>query len=193
VLFSHGLNGLPEDFAPIAATWVAAGYVVAAPAYPHTNRDVRVDPTDIAAQSLDAAYVLKRVRALDTVAGDPLYRRLAVHRVAAIGFSAGATTTLGLLRAGHDPDLRAAISVAGRRPGVRCGGTPVPVLFVHGDRDPVVPIAAGRAAYRAVPWPKRFETVAGEGHGQYLNPADPAYPRVSALILSFLRQHLVPS
>src|SRR3954468_4427281 len=47
VLFSHGLGGLPEQFAPIAATWVAAGFVVVAPAYPHTNGKVKVDAIDV--------------------------------------------------------------------------------------------------------------------------------------------------
>jgi dienelactone hydrolase len=190
ILFSHGLGGLPQQFAAIAATWVAAGYVVAAPAYPHTNRRVRVDPRDVARQPDDAAYVLDRVRALDTTAGDPLRGHLAVDRVAAVGFSAGATTTLGLFTAHHDPGLRAAVSVAGRRPATAFGGPAAPMLFLHGDRDRVVPIAAGREAYRAVPWPKRFVTLAGEGHGPYLNPRDPAYPRASALILQFLRSNL---
>jgi predicted esterase len=187
VLFSHGLGGRPQQFAPIAATWVAAGFVVAAPAYPHTNSRVRVDRRDIRHQPADAAYVLRQVRALDTAPGDPLRGHLAVDDVAAIGFSAGGTTTLGLFTAGHDPWLRAAVSIAGRRPVTPFGGPAVPMLFVHGDRDPVVPIAAGRAAYRAVPWPKRFVTIAGEGHGQYLNPGDPGYSRASTLILQFLR------
>ena len=193
ILFSHGLGGLPAQFAPIAATWVAAGFVVAAPAYPHTNGTVRVDDGDIRNQPADAAYVLRMVCRLNTAPGDPLRGHLAVDDLAAVGFSAGATTTLGLFTAHHDKALRAAVSVAGRRPGTAFGGSAAPMLFLHGDRDPVVPIAAGRAAYRAVPWPKRFVTVGGEGHGQYLNPGDPGYPRASALILDFLRAHLTPA
>jgi dienelactone hydrolase len=190
ILFSHGLGGLPRQFAPIAATWVGAGYVVAAPTYPHTNARVRVDASDVRHQPADAAYVLDRLRALDRTAGDPLAGHLATDRVAAIGFSAGATTTLGMLTARHDPALRAAVSIAGRRPPSEFGGPAVPVLFLHGDRDRTVPIAAGRAAYRALPWPKRFVPLAGEGHGQYLNPGDSGYPRASALILEFLRANL---
>jgi dienelactone hydrolase len=184
VLFSHGLSGLPEQFAPIASGWAQAGYVVAAPAFPHTNGHVKVDAADIPRQPADVAYVLKKL-----VAGD-LAAHLDGEHVAAVGFSAGGTTTLGLFKRGHSPSLRAAVSVAGRRPSTAFAGPAAPMLFLHGDQDPVVPIEAGRAAFDAVPWPKKFVTVAGEGHGQYLNPGDPGYPAASARILEFLQKHV---
>jgi dienelactone hydrolase len=190
VLFSHGLGGLPAQFAPLAAGWVEAGFVVAAPAYPHTNARVRTDRQDVRRQPADAGYVLARVKALDGVEGDVLAGRLDVGRVAAVGFSAGGTTTLGLLRAGHDPALRAAISVSGRPPASPFGGPAVPVLLVHGDRDRVVPIGAGEDAYAAVPWAKRFVVVRGGGHGQFLRPGNKDYPRIAAMILDFLRERL---
>ena len=179
VLFSHGLGGLPAQFTPIISTWVAAGFAVVAPAYPHTNGKVEVDPSDVRNQPADASFVLR------SLAGDG---RLDLDHVVAAGFSAGATTTLGLLQRGHAPGIVAAISVAGRRPASSFGGAPVPVLFVHGDKDPTVPIGAGRAAYRALPWHKTFEVVPGGKHGDYLNPGNPAYPRVSAELVTFLRQ-----
>jgi pimeloyl-ACP methyl ester carboxylesterase len=73
---------------------------------------------------------------------------------------------------------------------VAFGGPPVPVLFVHGDRDRVVPTGAGEAAYEALPWPKRMVTVRGGGHGQYLKPAHPEHRRVTATILAFLCEKL---
>jgi len=179
VLFSHGLGGEPAQFTPIISTWVAAGFAVVAPAYPHTNGKVEVDPADVRNQPADATFVLH------SLAGD---RRLDLDRVVPVGFSAGGTTTLGLLRRGHSPGIVAAISVAGRRPSSAYGGAPVPVLFVHGDQDPTVPIAAGRAAYRALPWHKTFVVVPGGRHGDYLNPGNPAYPRISAEIVTFLLQ-----
>ena len=184
VLFSHGLGGLPEQFAPLATGWARAGYVVVAPAYPHTNGRVTVDAGDIRRQPADAAYVLRKLAAGELAA------HLDSDRVAAVGFSAGGTTTLGLFRKGHSPALRAAVSVSGRRPSSGFAGPAAPMLFVHGDEDPVVPFDAGRAAYRAVPWPKQFVRVRGAGHGQLLNPGDPDYPRISARILAFLAEHV---
>jgi pimeloyl-ACP methyl ester carboxylesterase len=68
------------------------------------------------------------------------------------------------------------------------------VLFVHGDRDPTVPISAGRAAYAALRWPgKDFVTIPGGRHGDYLNPANPAYPRAEATIRDFLTHAVTAS
>lgn len=184
VVFSHGLGGLPQQFASLATGWAQAGYVVAAPTYPHTNGRVRVDPRDVRRQPADAAYVLRQL-----ATGD-LAPHLDSDRVAAVGFSAGGTTTLGLFRRGHSPALRAAVSVAGRRPPTAFAGPGAPMLFLHGGKDRVVPIEAGRAAYDAVPWPKQFVRIPGAGHGQYLNPGHPAYPSVSARILAFLQKHV---
>ncbi len=185
VLFSHGLGGLPEQFTPLATAWAQAGYVVAAPTYPHTNGHLKhADAGDIPRQPADAAYVLKKITTGDLAA------HLDGDHVAAVGFSAGATTTLGLFREGHSRSLRAGISVAGRRPSSAFGGPAAPMLFLHGDEDPVVPIDAGRAAFDAVPWPKTFVVVHGAGHGQYLNPGQPDYPATSARILKFLEEHV---
>lgn len=181
VLFSHGLGGSPAQFASLASTWTAAGFVVVAAAYPHTHTHVKIDPADVRNQPADAEFVLRRVLA------SPLAAHLDANRIVAAGFSAGGTTTLGLLHPGHLAGLRGAVSVAGRRPRSSFGGTPVPVLFVHGDHDPTVPLAAGRQAYAALPWPKTFVTVPGGEHGDYLNPGNPAYAMVTRTILDFLR------
>ncbi|MGK5685420.1 alpha/beta hydrolase family protein [Actinoplanes sp. URMC 104] len=189
ILFSHGLGGLPQQFAPLAAGWAEAGYVVAAPAYPHTNARVLVDRRDIARQPADALAVIEAVRALDRTGGDVLAGHLDVDRVAAVGFSAGGTTTLGLFGPGHPAYLRAGVSISGRAPA-RFGGGAVPLLFVHGDRDLVVPFAAGREAFALAPFPKQFVTVRGARHGEFLLPGDARYARVSARMLDFLAAHV---
>jgi fermentation-respiration switch protein FrsA (DUF1100 family) len=43
-----------------------------------------------------------------------------------------------------------------------------PLLFVHGDRDDIVPLALGRRLYEAAPEPKAFETLRGAGHNDTL-------------------------
>lgn len=39
-----------------------------------------------------------------------------------------------------------------------------PVLFLHGDRDEIVPFEQGRALYEAAPEPKFFHEIGGAGH-----------------------------
>lgn len=46
----------------------------------------------------------------------------------------------------------------------RIEGLPCPLLFFHGDRDTIVPIAMGRALFDRAREPKSFVTVPGAGH-----------------------------
>jgi fermentation-respiration switch protein FrsA (DUF1100 family) len=44
------------------------------------------------------------------------------------------------------------------------GKVKVPILMLHGERDPVVPIASGRELYAAAPEPKRFRALPEADH-----------------------------
>jgi fermentation-respiration switch protein FrsA (DUF1100 family) len=46
----------------------------------------------------------------------------------------------------------------------KIGNLRLPKLFLHAERDEVIPIAHGRRLYEAAPPPKRFVALAG-GHG----------------------------
>jgi fermentation-respiration switch protein FrsA (DUF1100 family) len=191
VLFSHGLRGTPERYAPAAATWAAAGFVVAAPAYPHTNQHAkRYDRADITNQPGDAAYVIKKVRHLDRTPGDPLSGHIDVDRVAAVGHSAGGYTTTGLFAGKHPTWLRAGVVIAGWLAPGAFAGPPATMLFLQGDHDTVVPPAQGRAAYDAVPWVKSFVLLPDSGHADYMVPGGHAYPEMDRLVIDFLRRTL---
>lgn len=191
VLFSHGLSAEPAEYAPLVTAWAAAGFVVAAPAYPHTRRGApQLDMFDVVNQPADASHVLTELLALDRVAGDPLYGRLNTDRVAAAGHSAGGITTIGLFTAGRDPRLDAGIVLAGSALGVGTAfsGSSAPQLFVHGDRDDVVSYAAAKAAYDQVPWPKAMLRLPQGDHGRSLFRADPrVFDVVVETTLEFLR------
>ncbi|GAA1841394.1 hypothetical protein GCM10009687_03400 [Asanoa iriomotensis] len=171
VLFSHGLGGRPADYAPLLRRWAAAGFVVAAPAYPHTNGDTDdYDVIDVVNQPADASYVIGRVLALDARRGDRFFGRLATDRVAAAGHSAGGITTVGLFTLARDARLDAGIVLSGNGLGAGTGfrGAPADMLFVHGERDETVSYASGKAAYDAVPWPKAFLSFPQGDHGTNL-------------------------
>jgi dienelactone hydrolase len=166
IVFSHGLTARPSDYADILARWARAGFVVAAPAYPHTSGGVaEFDVVDLLNQPADASHVLTKVLALDGKAGDPLQGRLDRGHVAAAGHSGGGITTLGMLSGTRDDRLSAAVVLAGRQvlPGT-FAGKPVKVLFVHGELDRTVRYADGLAAFEAVPWPKAMLTLPDAGH-----------------------------
>ncbi|MFI5906830.1 alpha/beta hydrolase family protein [Dactylosporangium sp. NPDC051541] len=182
VLFSHGLNGTPEAFAPLLKSWASAGFVVIAPAFPNTTRGAaEFDVYDVLNQPADASYVLGQVLA------GPLGKRIDAGRLAAAGHSAGAITTVGLFTAARDTRLRAGVILAGSGLGVGTGfsGTPAALFFVHGDADQLVPYASGKTTYDLVPWSKAMLSIPGGDHN-----APFERPAATAAVLQFLRLEL---
>ncbi|MEH0972677.1 chlorophyllase [Micromonospora sp. CPCC 205546] len=192
VMFSHGLNGRPADYATLLTRWAAAGFVVAAPTFPHTARGGDGNVLDVLNQPADVSYVLTQVLALDARAGDPLRGRLATDRVAAAGHSAGGVTTIGLFTAGRDERLDAGVVFAGTALGVGTAfaGAAAPQLFVHGEADEVVEYAAGKAVYDRVPWPKAMLSLPKGDHGRALLGDGAALRVVSDTTVEFLRWSL---
>jgi dienelactone hydrolase len=166
VLFSHGLTSEPSAYAALLMAWARAGFVVAAPAYPHTSQGVAdYDAVDVVNQPVDASYVISRMLALNTAAGDPLRGRIDTGRIAAAGHSAGGITTIGMFTGNRDDRLAAGIVLAGRELfDVPFTGRPAALLFVHGKLDTTVSYASGLAAFRAVPWSRAMLTVTRGGH-----------------------------
>ncbi|HEX5594617.1 MAG TPA: chlorophyllase [Micromonosporaceae bacterium] len=193
VVFSHGLTGLPADYAPLLTRWAAAGLIVAAPAYPYTSRGGEYNVLDVMNQPADASYVLTEILALDAAAVDPLRGHLATDRVAAAGHSAGGITTIGLFTLKRDERFVAGIVLAGSALGVGTAfqGPAAPQLFVHGVLDEVVAYEAGRAAYEKVPWPKAMLSLPDGDHGQsLLRDGSPAFTIVVETTVDFLRWSL---
>jgi fermentation-respiration switch protein FrsA (DUF1100 family) len=159
ILFSHGLGGIPRNYADLLTSWARAGFVVAAPAYPHTAAGVRdFNVLDVLNQPADATEVI-------TQALSRLEDRVDPQRIAAAGHSAGAITTLGMFSGNRDGRLRAGVVLAGRQIVTSpFTGAAAPMLFVHGRRDPTVAYADGRAAYDTVEWPKAFLSITDGGH-----------------------------
>jgi dienelactone hydrolase len=192
VVLSHGLNGQPEGFSGLAEPLARAGFVVAAPAYPHTRKGAgRFDRNDVSNQPADAMHVLNGIAELHSRADDPFAGRLNPARMCAAGFSAGGHTTAGMFTTTRDPRLRCGIVISGT---VTIDGSftgrPAPILFLHGDADDVVKYARGRTVYDNLTWPKAFITMQRQGHGEFLDPKRPGFAPAGAAILDFLRWNL---
>ena len=165
VLFSHGLSSQPNDYTELLTAWARAGFVVAAPIYPHTSYGTaQFNTYDIVNQPADASAVLSQLLALNG-GGDPLSGHLDAGRVGAAGHSAGGITTAGLLSAERDTRLKSGILLAGTDfRSAPFTGAPAALLMVHGTRDDTVAYAAGRTVFAAVPWSRALLTVTGGGH-----------------------------
>jgi dienelactone hydrolase len=193
LLYSHGLASLPIDHGQVAVPLAAAGFIVAAPTYPKTNKHVsKVDRSDVVNQPADASEVITEIlrlggaAAADGTERDPLAGHVDTTKIAAIGHSAGGTTTNGLLASRRDGRIKAGVVIAGRPMG-QYAGPPAPMLFVHGDTDRVVTYGNGRIAYGRVPWPKAFLTLLGQRHGEYLGRGAPGNTQTLSTIVKFLR------
>ncbi|GGQ59499.1 hypothetical protein GCM10010166_31190 [Couchioplanes caeruleus subsp. azureus] len=162
VLFSHGLTSYPEGYAALLARWAQAGFVVAAPKYPHTSYGAeRLDPSDIVNQPADASFVLDTLLA----PGHPVAALVDPARVAAAGHSAGGITTVGLFSARRDERLKAGVVFAGTDfQGTPFTGPSAALLFVHGRRDTTVTHRAGHTVFQAVPWSRAMLSVTEGGH-----------------------------
>jgi dienelactone hydrolase len=188
VLFSHGLTSEPNAYASILTAWARAGFVVAAPAYPHTAYGVPdLDALDIVNQPADASYVIGRVLGLAMTDGDPLTGRIDASRIAAAGHSAGGITTIGMVTGNRDDRLSAGIVLSGERVlSVPFQGSAAAMLFVHGKLDRTVPYANGFKAFQAVPWSRAMMSVTKGGHLAITKEFEP----VIATTTDFLRWSL---
>ncbi|OJF14305.1 hypothetical protein BG844_10515 [Couchioplanes caeruleus subsp. caeruleus] len=162
VLFSHGLTSHPEGYAALLARWAQAGFVVAAPKYPHTSYGAeKLDPTDIVNQPADASFLLDTL----LTPGHAVTALVDPSRIAAAGHSAGGITTVGLLSARRDERLKAAVVFAATDfQGMPFTGPSAAMLFVHGRRDTTVTHRAGHTVFEAVPWSRAMLSITEGGH-----------------------------
>lgn len=188
VVYSHGLGSRPDLHAGLTTRWAAAGFVVVAPAYPHTRQGAaHFTRADVRNQPADAWRLIRHLGRLDRNREDPLAGHLDLTSVAAAGHSAGGFTTSGMFSEGHPARLRAGIVIAGGGLPGSFAGPVAPVLFVHGTADAVVPLTVGRAAYVRTPGPAAFLSLLGQDHGAYLTPGHPGFAPVLATTTDFLR------
>jgi fermentation-respiration switch protein FrsA (DUF1100 family) len=165
VVFNHGQQGEPQQYALSFETWTRAGYVVAAPRHPIT---IRGGPggqfvNDIEGELGDVPFVID---ALEDELGD-----LAdVDNLAVAGHSSGAIVAYGtgFNTCCHD-DRFDAVLVEAFLPIPLDGeyahdleGTPV--MFLHGTADAGAPIASAKRTYEGAEAPKFFVTIDGGNH-----------------------------
>jgi dienelactone hydrolase len=172
IVFSHGIVGHPDKFTNLLSAWARAGYVVAAPAFPTTNDRVPGAPRNFTAasgQPADVSFVLDRVLEL---AGDPqsrLHDRIDADRIGAGGLSLGGGTTYSVTFSTccRDDRIKAAEVLAGALfplAGPMELDGHVPLLIVHGDRDPVLNYGLAEQAYAQATPPVWFVTLLGASH-----------------------------
>lgn len=196
IVLAHGDNGNPGKFTTLIAEWSAAGYVVAAPAFPLTRDDAPGPsvPGDLANQPADLEFVLDQVLKLDHDPRSPIAGLVDPRHIGAAGLSLGGATVYALISntCCIDKRIDAAVLMAAVRSPFE-GGTdkfrPIPTLLLHGDADPLYPVS--RDTYPLLAKPKLFVTLKGSKHATpFEDSADPADAAVPQITVAFWDRYL---
>jgi dienelactone hydrolase len=198
VVLAHGNNGNPNKFTQLIGSWAAAGYVVAAPAFPLTSNTTPGggSPGDVNNQPADMSFVINEVLKMSRPkAAGPLAGLVDKRHIGVAGLSLGGSTVYGLVynTCCRDKRIEAAILMSPLRVPFTSGKDAwrhVPALLVHSDADPTwYPISA--QTYPLLATPKWFVTLHGSTHsGPFEDTSDPAHAAVPPITVAFWDRYL---
>jgi dienelactone hydrolase len=194
IVMSHGATGHPDEYAETVPMWAADGFVVAAPAFPLTNRDVPEamgNITDVVNQPGDVSFVIDQVLAANDDPDSPLHGLVDPEAVGVVGHSLGGATTWAVSfdTATRDERIDSTVIFAGFPWEMPGGGldldSGLPLLVMHGDADDV-PIGPSRDAYEQAAAPKWFVTLHGATHRPaFVDDPSPHDELVTRTVLDF--------
>jgi dienelactone hydrolase len=172
LVLSHGATGDPDEYAEQIPQWAADGFVIAAPEFPLTNRDVpsaMSNLSDWVNQPGDVSFVIDEVLAASDDPESPLEGIVDREAIGVVGHSLGGATTYGVAfnTGTRDERIDSVTIFAGLTLDVPDGeyvfDTGLPLLILHGDADDI-PMDLSRAAYEQAVAPKWFVTLHGAEH-----------------------------
>lgn len=201
LLMAHGFGGLPEKFDAFARTIAAAGYVVAAPAFPLTNENAPgghdAGFRDFVSQPGDLSFVLSQLLATSDSTTDSLAGAIDPAQIAALGHSLGGTTVIGLTRKTCclEARVRGVILVAAAVPLADAFGQDatvanLPTLIMQGTADQSVDYSTAPAFYALIGPPRFLIGLTGVGHSEavesQIDPPIPARDAAQRSSIAFL-------
>lgn len=189
IVFNHGQQGEPQQYALSFELWARAGYVVAAPRHPLS---VLGGPgaqfaNDIEGELGDVPFVITSV-------DEELSDLADVDHLAVAGHSSGAIVAFGnaFNTCCHDEGIDAVLVQAlldiplNGEYAAELKGTPV--MFMHGDADPTPP-AESHAIFDEAEPPRYFLTIQGGDHSNVYR-GGPSAPLVAEAALAFFDLHI---
>jgi len=186
VVFAHGFALTPSTYGRLLDAWARAGYVVAAPYFPHERADAPGGPdeSDLINEPRDISFVITKVLALGHV--DP-------KRIAVAGHSDGAVAALAVAydRRFRDGRLRAAVVMSGAMLGGMTALAPgPPLLAVQGTADTINPPSATTYYFARAHRPKFLLWLVGAPHLPPYAGEEPQLGIVERATLAFLGHYL---
>jgi dienelactone hydrolase len=179
LVFSQGYDSSVQAYQTLLEHWASAGFVVAAPTYPHTDPSdpAGLDEADIVNHPTDLRFVISTLLQMAADAGTELSGLINPNEVGLIGHSDGGDVSLAVAESSccQDPRVKAAAVLSGAElasfGGSYVTASPVPLIVVQGDADTINPPACSAQAYDDARPPKYYLDLLGAGHGPpYLDP-----------------------
>lgn len=185
VIYAHGFNGTPENLPAMLDAWADAGYVVAAPFFPLTNREFSGPKNfaDYPQETHDISFVITELLAASASGEGPLAGRIDGEHIAVTASSFGSIVVFGFYNTwGLDRRIDAILEIAGAPlpfPGLYVWWAGPPLMVVHSTTDELVPYAVGEWVYARKRGPKAFLTLNGATHvSAHQDPTTPQFPVV---------------
>ncbi|HEX7609231.1 MAG TPA: hypothetical protein VF380_01035, partial [Solirubrobacteraceae bacterium] len=142
IVFAHGFAVTPATYKRLLQSWAAAGFVVAAPAFPLENADAPGGPSesDLYNEPSDMSFVITQMLAAVATPAPPLEGLADPARIAVAGHSDGAMAALAAAYSTkfRDPRVGAAMIFAGAELGGVGRFFPIgsaPLLAAQGTDD----------------------------------------------------------
>lgn len=172
LVFSQGYDLSVSAYESLLEDWASAGFVVAAPTYPHTDpsEPSALDENDIVNHPADLRYVIASV--LDTAggSGSVLSGLVDAKEIGVVGHSDGGDVSLAVAADSccQDPRVKAAAILSGAEfagfGGSYFSGNSVPLLVVQGSADTINPPACSTQIYDEAGSPKYYLDLLGAEH-----------------------------
>ena len=184
VVFVHGYDTGPLEYARFCSTLASSGYVVAAPSFPLEDpaRGFPLDRTHLADEAGDVSFV---ITSLEQRAGA---LALAPGAVAVVGHSDGADVALlvGYGPGTVDGRVRAVVAAAPDPLPSGAATSTVPLLLVQGTDDSVVPYTSSQTVFAQVDTPVVYLTLIGADHLPPIAGGTPWTPVLDTAVARFL-------
>ncbi len=198
IVFSQGFAEPAGAYAGLLTAWAAAGFVVAAPTYPHTDPDAPGGPDerDIVNHPADLRYVIDALTRAATSRSSRLRGLIDPRELAVVGQSDGGDVSLAVADNSccRDSAVRAAVILSGAELG-SFGGRyfapgAKPLLVVQGTADTINAPACSALIYDQARQPKYYLDLIGAQHlPPYLDPG-PVRHDVAGVVTAFLAAFL---
>jgi dienelactone hydrolase len=173
LVFSQGYESSVQSYQALIEEWASAGFVVAAPTYPHTDPSdpAALDETDIVNHPTDLRFVISALVQMAAGAGTALSGLINPNEIGLIGHSDGGDVSLAVAENSccQVPQVKAAAILSGAEltsfGGSYFTASSVPLVVVQGDADTINPPACSAQIYDDAPAPKYYLDLLGAGHG----------------------------